>query len=98
MSNTVKKMNGQQTKSLSFDASAHKIGLDRIDAIKTWENNSKEILKEDINKVYDYIFGKSDENPLESVTKVLYDTNDELDKRLEKLVNRIKGIGSVRRK
>ena len=88
---TAKKFTGAQAKALGFDASVHKIGLGRLNALKTYESESKEVLKEEgnIQKLYSYVFGESDENPLEAVSKKLQDANDAADNKLQKLADRI---------
>ena len=76
---------------LNYDRSAHGIGMNRIEIWDNWRGRVREyLINEGKQKLKDYIFGKSDTNPLEEISKTKNKELEEQDNKLEKLIRTLK--------
>ena len=86
-----KKFTGKAATYLNYDRSVHTIGVNRIEIQQAWYNQVREyISKEGDQKLRDYIFGKSDINPLEEISKIKDERLEQEDHKLEKLVETVR--------
>ena len=88
---TAKKFKGKAATALNYDRAVHTIGVNRMEIQKEWYSNVKEyIVKEGVQKINDYIFGRLDKNPLEKISNIKNEKIQEQDEKLEKLVETVR--------
>jgi K+/H+ antiporter YhaU regulatory subunit KhtT len=86
-----KKFSGKAATYLNYDRSVHTIGVNRMEIHQVWQAQVREyISKEGDKELKDYIFGKSDTNPLEEISKIKNEKLEEQDHKLEKLVETVR--------
>ena len=86
-----KKFTGKAATYLNYDRSVHTIGVNRMEIQQAWQDQVHEyISKEGDQKLKDYIFRKSDENPLEEISKIKDGRLEEQDYKLEKLIETVR--------
>jgi len=82
-----KKFQGKAATALNYDRAVHAIGVNRLEIQKEWINSKTlYFAKNGDQALKDYIFGKSDENPLEEISNTKNEKMQEQDVKLEKLI------------
>ena len=71
-------------------SSATNLGIKRMEAQEAYKIRSQVILREEgkLEQLYAYIFGETDENPLESIRKDYEKALNKIDNSLDELVER----------